>query len=185
MAGVIDTMLFSLVHDFFKVYLPHQKKSSPHTIRAYQTALESLFNFIKEKKNIGLSEITFEMLDSKILAAFLCFGRKRLRYIYPQSSTELYSFFFRLCGRNERFWDIYGNVFSFQRFHSFFIGNFPRHFSVISLVSSPLPDNHFYHDFLIKVASRASDKSLAYFVNFPSRSKVQKRQLVGESPNPG
>lgn len=71
MAGVIDTAFFGLVHDFFKVYLPHQKKSSPHTIRAYQTALESLFDFIKEHKNINLSEITFEMIDSKMLSSFL------------------------------------------------------------------------------------------------------------------
>jgi len=71
MAGVIDTVLFGLVHDFFKVYMPNQKRSSPHTIRAYQTALESLFDFIKEKKKIGLSEITFEIIDSKLLAAFL------------------------------------------------------------------------------------------------------------------
>jgi len=71
MAGVIDTTLFGLVHDFFKVYLPNQKKSSPHTIRAYQTALESLFDFIKEKRNISLSEITFEMIDNKLLTMFL------------------------------------------------------------------------------------------------------------------
>ena len=71
MARVIDTVLFGLVHDFFKTYLPNQKKSSPHTIRAYQTALESFFDFIKENKNIGLSEISFDMIDSKMLAAFL------------------------------------------------------------------------------------------------------------------
>ncbi len=71
MAGVVDKTLFSLVHDFFKVYLPNQKHSSPHTIRAYQFSLESLFDFVKTKKNIGFAKITFEMIDHKMVSAFL------------------------------------------------------------------------------------------------------------------
>lgn len=55
MARVVDSTLFSLVHDFFKVYLPNQKHSSPHTIRAYQYSLESLFDFVKTKKDISFS----------------------------------------------------------------------------------------------------------------------------------
>ncbi len=71
MAVVVDSTLFSLVHDFFKVYLPNQKHSSPHTIRAYQFSLESLFDFVKTKKDISFSEITFEMIDHKMISAFL------------------------------------------------------------------------------------------------------------------
>lgn len=71
MAGVIDTTLFSLVHNFFKIYLPNQKRSSPHTIRAYQISLESLFDFVKSEKQIKLSDITFEMIDHKMISAFL------------------------------------------------------------------------------------------------------------------
>jgi site-specific recombinase XerD len=71
MAGVIDTTLFSLVRDFFKVYLPDMRHSSPHTIRAYQTSLEMLFDFVKDRRKISLSEITFDMIDHNTLSAFL------------------------------------------------------------------------------------------------------------------
>ena len=33
MGKIKDTDFFSLIHDFFKIYLPSQRKSSPHTIR--------------------------------------------------------------------------------------------------------------------------------------------------------
>ena len=71
MTRVADVTLFSLVHDFFKIYLPNIRHSSPHTIRAYQTSLELLFDFVKAKKHIALSEITFEMIDCNMLSAFL------------------------------------------------------------------------------------------------------------------
>ena len=71
MAGIADVTLFSLVHDFFRIYLPDMRHSSPHTIRAYQTSLELLFDFVKNKKKISLSEITFEMIDHSMLSSFL------------------------------------------------------------------------------------------------------------------
>jgi len=71
MKKAIDSSLFALVHDFFKVYLPKQKKRSPNTIRSYQSALESLFDFVKTKKQIRLSEITFQMIDCKMVSEFL------------------------------------------------------------------------------------------------------------------
>lgn len=69
MAGL--SPLFSLVHDFFKVYLPNERKCSPNTIRAYQKALELLLDFVKEQKSVPLSKITFEMIDRKMLSRFL------------------------------------------------------------------------------------------------------------------
>lgn len=71
MMEVIDATLFGLVHDFFKVYLPRQKRYSPHTTRSYQTAMEELFDFVKKEKGISLSEITFEMIDCHVLTDFL------------------------------------------------------------------------------------------------------------------
>jgi len=71
MTGVVDVTLFSLVHDFFKVYLPNMRHSSPHTIRAYQTSLEMLFDFVKSEKQINLSEITFEMISHNMISSFL------------------------------------------------------------------------------------------------------------------
>ena len=62
---------FSLVHRFFKVYLPNERKYSPNTIRSYQKALELLLDYVKEKKNLSLSKVTFEMIDREMLSAFL------------------------------------------------------------------------------------------------------------------
>jgi site-specific recombinase XerD len=71
MAGVTDTTLFSLVHDYFRIHLPKMRNNSEHTIRSYQYSLESLFDYVKERKNINFFEITFEMIDHKMLAAYL------------------------------------------------------------------------------------------------------------------
>ena len=71
MAGLKDTTLFSLVHDFFKVYLTKMMNRSPNTVYAYRESLEALFDFVKSERNISLSEITFEMIDRHMLARFL------------------------------------------------------------------------------------------------------------------
>ena len=71
MGGIIDTTLFGLIRDYFKIYLPNQRRCSPHTIRSYQTAVESFLDFTKERRNISLSDVTFKMLDKDMLASFL------------------------------------------------------------------------------------------------------------------
>ena len=71
MAGVKDTMLFSLVHDFFKVYLTKMTNRSLNTVNAYRESLEALFDFIKAERRISLPEITFEMIDYRMLTKFL------------------------------------------------------------------------------------------------------------------
>ena len=65
------TDLFSVIHDYFIIYLPRQKRCSPHTIRSYAKVWETLLDFTKERNGIKLSEITFEMLDSPTIAEFL------------------------------------------------------------------------------------------------------------------
>lgn len=50
MGKIKDTDFFSLIHDFFKIYLPSQRKSSPHTIRAYQKALDGLLDYTAAQK---------------------------------------------------------------------------------------------------------------------------------------
>jgi site-specific recombinase XerD len=68
---VKDPLLFGLIHDFFKVYLPTQKGASPHTIKAYRAALDALLDYVKAAKNIDFAAITFGMIDSKMLSAYL------------------------------------------------------------------------------------------------------------------
>jgi integrase/recombinase XerD len=71
MGGLADKKLFELVRDFLKVYLPNLRKCSPNTIRAYQKALELLFDFVKTQKKAKLHQITFNMIDNKIITSFL------------------------------------------------------------------------------------------------------------------
>lgn len=71
MTGVKDTVLFSAIHDFFMVFLPVQQRCSPNTIRSYRYAIGALLDFVKKTRSTPLSKITFDMLDSKTISAFL------------------------------------------------------------------------------------------------------------------
>lgn len=76
MAVKKKNQLFIFIHNYFITYLPDIKKYSPHTVRAYQTALEMFLDYAKDQKGIPLREVTMEMLDSELLAAFLDFIEK-------------------------------------------------------------------------------------------------------------
>lgn len=65
------TPLFTLVHDYLLISLPDEQKCSVNTIRSYRKALELLFDFIKDKRDIPLNEITFEMIDRNTISEFL------------------------------------------------------------------------------------------------------------------
>lgn len=71
MGKIKDIELFSMIHDFFKVYLPNQRKSSPHTIRAYQKALDSLLDYASAQRGISLGQITFDSINSTVVSDFL------------------------------------------------------------------------------------------------------------------
>lgn len=66
-----DVMFYGLYRDFFQTYLPTQRGCSPHTQKAYKTAMDDLLDFIKAKKNLQYSGVTFGMIDSTILSEFL------------------------------------------------------------------------------------------------------------------
>jgi len=66
-----NSSLFGLIHDYLKVYLPKQRKLSTNTIRSYREALELLVDFVKEQKGVPLQDVTFEMLTSDMIVAFL------------------------------------------------------------------------------------------------------------------
>ena len=63
--------LFVLLRDYFKSYLPVVRKSSPHTIRTYQVAIEQFLDYIKEKHGINFYEITIEMINRDTVIAYL------------------------------------------------------------------------------------------------------------------
>lgn len=66
-----DISLFSLIHDYLKVYLPEQRNVSPNTIRSYRKALEELLDFVKGREQIPLGQVTFEHLTADTIFSFL------------------------------------------------------------------------------------------------------------------
>lgn len=71
MNRVADEILFKLVHDFLVIYLPSQRNSSPHTIRAYRTSIEMLLDYVKGQNDIPLYKVSFRMLNEKTVMNFL------------------------------------------------------------------------------------------------------------------
>ena len=71
MAGVKDPILFSLIHDFFRLYLTGMTNRSPNTIYAYRESLEALLDFVASECKLNLSEVTFDMIDRHMLTKFL------------------------------------------------------------------------------------------------------------------
>lgn len=63
--------LFSAIHDYLKLYLPGERRCSPHTIRSYQKALEMLLDYVKARNGMPLHKITFEVIDRTVLSEFL------------------------------------------------------------------------------------------------------------------
>ena len=41
---VKDKTLFGLIHDYFKVYLPNQRRASAHTIKSYRKSIDALLD---------------------------------------------------------------------------------------------------------------------------------------------
>ena len=66
-----DISLFSLVHDYLKIYLPKQRNVSPNTILSYRKALEELLDYVKEREQIPLGSISFEHLTADTIFSFL------------------------------------------------------------------------------------------------------------------
>lgn len=66
-----ENTLFSLVHDYLKIYLPKQRNVSHNTVRSYRKALEELLDYIKEHEQIPLGQITFEHLTADAILSFL------------------------------------------------------------------------------------------------------------------
>ena len=73
MKTMANDSLFSLIHDFLKIYLPKQRKVSPNTIRSYRKAIEDLLDYVKKKNEIPLASVTLEMLTPDEIFSFLVY----------------------------------------------------------------------------------------------------------------
>ena len=66
-----ENRLLTMIHDFFLIYLPSQRKSSPHTAKAYQTAVEQLMDYAAGQQECRITAVTFDMLDKNPISGFL------------------------------------------------------------------------------------------------------------------
>lgn len=71
MGRIVDEELWRHVRNYFTVYLPQARGSSPHTIRSYQKSLDSFLDFVAKWKEMPLSSVTFSMLNSEMLSLYL------------------------------------------------------------------------------------------------------------------
>ncbi len=61
---------FPLVRAWLTVYLPRSRRLSPHTIRSYKTALNTLLTYLREARGLDLAAISFEAIDHTTICGF-------------------------------------------------------------------------------------------------------------------
>lgn len=91
--------MFVCVRDFLCTYLPHHRNASPHTVRAYRTALRMYFAHLAAIKGKRLVDVTFDDIDRDSVLSFLdsqeserhCHLRTRNLRLYAIRSFMTYS----------------------------------------------------------------------------------------------
>lgn len=61
---------YRLVRDWLTVHLPRARRLSPHTIRSYKTALNTLLDYLREHKHLELADVTFDAIDHATVSGF-------------------------------------------------------------------------------------------------------------------
>jgi len=61
---------FGLVRAWLTVHLPRARRLSPHTIRSYKTALNTLLAYLRQTRGLDLSAISFEAIDHATISGF-------------------------------------------------------------------------------------------------------------------
>jgi integrase/recombinase XerD len=61
---------FGLVRAWLTVHLPRARRLSPHTIRSYKTALNTLLTYLRQTRGLDLATISFEAIDHATISGF-------------------------------------------------------------------------------------------------------------------
>ncbi|MCO4253644.1 tyrosine-type recombinase/integrase [Pseudarthrobacter raffinosi] len=61
---------FRLVRTWLTIHLPRARRLSPHTIRSYKTALNTLLDYLRETRQLKLAEITFDSINHAAITGF-------------------------------------------------------------------------------------------------------------------
>lgn len=62
---------FTLIRSWLTSYLPRSRRLSPHTIRSYKTALNTLLVFLGETRSLKLEQIDFDAINCSVMNEFL------------------------------------------------------------------------------------------------------------------
>lgn len=78
---------FALVRNWLTSYLPHARRLSPHTIRSYKTALNTLLEFLGETRSLKLEQIGFEAITYSTMNEFLTWLMDT-RHLSPSTANQ-------------------------------------------------------------------------------------------------
>lgn len=62
---------FTLVRGWLTIYLPRSRRLSPHTIRSYKAALNTLLAYLGETRNLKLDQVGFEAITYNSMSEFI------------------------------------------------------------------------------------------------------------------
>src|SRR5699024_6349554 len=62
---------FALIRSWLTIHLPRARRLSPHTIRSYKTALNTLLVFLRQTRSLQLDQISFEAITYSSMSDFL------------------------------------------------------------------------------------------------------------------
>lgn len=62
---------FRLVRAWLTVHLPRARRLSPHTVRSYKTALNTLLDYLRDTRQLELAEVTFDAITHASITGFV------------------------------------------------------------------------------------------------------------------
>ena len=123
MGQLVLSKMFQIIQNYFKRFLPNERKLSQNTIRSYRHTLETLLDFAKQELDIPLYELSFEKINRNMVLQYLqsletsgCTASTRNQRLYAIQS------FFRYAAREELdaviFWDEIRKITPAKIYHS-------------------------------------------------------------------
>lgn len=84
-------LFFRMTQNFLVSYLPSQKGSSDHTVRAYKTSLNQFLDYSCEAKGIKLQDFHFGLIKRELLEEFLRYLENEKHYSVSTRNLRLAS----------------------------------------------------------------------------------------------
>lgn len=78
---------YTLVRTWLTIHLPRARRLSPHTIRSYKTALNTLLEYLRQTRNLELAQVTFEALDHATVRGFATWLLET-KHLAPSSANQ-------------------------------------------------------------------------------------------------